>query len=132
MNYRVRINAGNIIVKATLNDSQTAEAIWQALPLRGLANLWGEEIYFSVPVHIGLENPQETVSRGDLAYWPDGPAICLFFGPTPLSLGDEIRPASPVNVFGRIECDVAILKKVPHLTPLFLSRENAPQSQHSY
>ncbi|MEA3485440.1 MAG: cyclophilin-like family protein, partial [Candidatus Aerophobetes bacterium] len=78
----------------------------------GGANTWGEEIYFSIPVKMELENAKAVVSEGDLGYWPPGTAFCIFFGLTPASQGDEIRPASPVNVFGRIIGDPKIFKKV--------------------
>lgn len=81
---------------------KTAEAIWKALPIRGRANRWGDEIYFSIPVRVSEERGEEVVEKGDLGYWPPGHAFCIFFGPTPASEGDEVRAASPVNVFGRV------------------------------
>ena len=98
----IKIKAGPVEAVAELNDSKTATAVWDALPITGRANTWGDEIYFSVPVQAGPENGQSVVEMGDLGYWPRGSAFCIFFGPTPASRGDEIRPASPVNVFGRI------------------------------
>jgi hypothetical protein len=95
---RIRIKASLTETAAELNDSATARAIWYALPIKGQANLWGDEIYLSIPVSTGLENGQEVVKAGDLGYWPPGSAFCIFFGPTPASRGDEIRPASAVNV----------------------------------
>ena len=103
MARRITINAGAVNATALLNDSATAEAIWNALPIESLGNTWGEEIYFTIPVEMGEDNGQPTVDLGDLGYWPPGPAFCIFFGPTPMSRGDEIRPASPVNVFGKLE-----------------------------
>jgi hypothetical protein len=91
---------------------KTVEAIWNALPFEASANTWGDEIYFSIPVEIGEENAQETVDMGDLGYWPPGTAMCIFFGPTPMSKGNEIRPASLVNVFGKIPVDPKVFKKV--------------------
>lgn len=99
-------------VEATLNDSETAKAIHGALPLESKANTWGDEIYFSVPVVLDSERPREVVELGDLGYWPPGHAFCIFFGRTPASRGDEIRPASPVNVFGRVLGDPKVFKKV--------------------
>ena len=113
MANRIRITAGAVTATAQLNDSQTAQAIWQALPLDSTGNTWGEEIYFNIPVDMGEENGQATVDLGDLAYWPPGPAFCIFFGPTPMSRGDEIRPASPVNVFGHLEGDPKVFLPVP-------------------
>ena len=82
------------------------------MPIEGVANTWGDEIYFSTPVALELEAGQEVVEMGDLGYWPPGKAFCVFFGPTPASRGDEIRPASPVTVFGRVVGDDAALKAV--------------------
>jgi hypothetical protein len=82
------------------------------LPVKGRVNLWGDEIYFSIPLRLKLEAGQELVSIGDLGYWPDGNAFCIFFGPTLVSQGDEIRPASPVTVFGKVIGDATVFKKV--------------------
>ncbi len=91
---------------------KTAEAIWKALPIESRANTWGDEIYFPIPVELESENPQEIVELGDIGYWPPGHSFCIFFGPTPASRGKEIRPASPVNVFGKIIGDPKIFKRV--------------------
>ena len=112
MGNKIKIKAGNIEVTAELNETSTAGAIWDALPIKGSANTWGDEIYFSIPVSLEEEDAQELVGMGDLGYWPPGTAFCLFFGPTPMSRGQEIRPASPVNVFGRIIGDPKVLKQV--------------------
>jgi hypothetical protein len=81
--------------------------------LKSQAETWGDEIYFDVPVHVSLDNTaREVVNKGDLGYWPDGPAFCIFFGPTPVSRGEEIRPASAVNVFGTVSGDVSVLKTI--------------------
>jgi len=112
MSRKVTIRVENIKASAELNDSETAQEIWKALPIEGNVNMWGDEIYFSIPVKIELENAKAVVSEGDLGYWPPGTAFCIFFGPTPMSRGDEIRPASPVNVFGRMEGDAKVFKKV--------------------
>ncbi|MBC8263687.1 MAG: hypothetical protein H8E47_06150 [Anaerolineales bacterium] len=109
---RIKITAGDVVAFAELDETATAEAIWDALPIEARANTWGDEIYFSIPVHLEEENAQEVVEKGDLGYWPVGNAFCIFFGRTPASRGDEIRPASPVNVFGRLEGDPTIFKGV--------------------
>ena len=109
---RVEITAGNVSVVAVLNESNTANLVWSALPVEGSGNTWGDEIYFRTPVRAGEEDAQEVVDMGDVGYWPPGQALCLFFGPTPASQGDEIRPASPVNVVGKIEGDPTVLKSV--------------------
>ena len=112
MPKKLAIRVENIKADAELNDSKTAQEIWEALPIESNVNIWGDEIYFSIPVKIGPENAKAVVSEGDLGYWPPGTAFCIFFGPTPVSQGDEIRPASPVNVFGRIIGDSKLFKKV--------------------
>ena len=81
----------------------TTKAIWDVLPFESKAQTWGDEIYFSIPVAVDEENAKEVVELGDLGYWPPGAAFCIFFGKTPASKGDEIRPASRVNVFGKLE-----------------------------
>ena len=101
-------------VKAILSgeNPETTKAFIEALPITGRANLWGDEIYFSIPVEAPPENGKSVVELGDIAYWPPGNAFCIFFGPTPMSRGDEIRPASAVNVFGKIDEDPKVFKKV--------------------
>ncbi len=92
---------------------KTVKAVLEALPIEARASRWGDEVYFSTPVKVGAENAQEVVEEGDVAYWPPGNAICIFFGPTPASRDPtEIRPASPVNVFGRVIGDPKLFKKV--------------------
>jgi hypothetical protein len=121
---KIRITAGAIETEAELNDTRTAQAIWEALPIKGRVNLWGNEIYFSIPLSLDLEAGQEVVNIGDLGYWPDGNAFCIFFGPTPVSQGDEIRPASPVTVFGKVIGDATVFKKVATGTKITIrSRE---------
>lgn len=107
------IRIGSIRLEAELNDTRVARALWEALPVTGRCNTWGEEIYFSIPVEEDNEDGQEVVNAGDLGYWPPGRAFCIFFGPTPASKGDEIRPASPVTVLGRVLADLAPLRSVP-------------------
>ena len=114
MNKRIKITVSNInvIAKLTEKNPKTVEAIWGSLPIVGTVNRWGEEIYFRIPVEIAEENPREIVDIGDIGYWPPGKAFCIFFGKTPISIGDEIRPSSPVNVFGRVEGDPKTFKDV--------------------
>lgn len=113
MERRIKIKAGNIEAEALLNDSATAQKIWKALPMEAKANTWGDEIYFSIPVKASLEkDARELVNLGDLGYWPEGQGFCIFFGPTPISRGNEIRPASAVNIIGKIIGDPKVFKKV--------------------
>ena len=108
----ISISVGGMQVLARLDDNDTADKVWEALPISASASTWGDEIYFRTPVQADEEDTVETVDMGAVAYWPPGQAICLFFGPTPMSVGNEIRPASPVNVFGSIEGDPTVLKPV--------------------
>jgi hypothetical protein len=112
MSNRIYIKSGILQLEATLNDTGLAASLWSALPISAAANTWGDEIYFGIPVDAELENAQEVVGLSDLAYWPPGRAFCVFFGPTPASRGDEIRPASAVTVIGKVEGDATILKRV--------------------
>ena len=112
MSNRIYIKSGPLELEATLNDTDLAASLWNALPISAVANTWGDEIYFGIPVVAELENAQEVVNLGDLAYWPPGRTFCVFFGPTPASRGDEIRPASAVTVIGKVEGDATILKRV--------------------
>ena len=109
---RIKITAGGVTVTALLNESSTADLLWGALPIEAQASTWGHEIYFRTELKASEDDAREVVEFGDVGYWPPGQALCLFFGPTPMSRGDEIRPASPVNVLGKIEGDAAVLKSV--------------------
>lgn len=109
---KIRIKVDKIEELAELNDTKTAKLIWQALPIKEVVNIWGEEIYFPVPVATELENPQNIVEAGNIGYWPQGHAFCIFFGPTPISTHNEIRPASPVCVVGKLLSDPERFKKV--------------------
>lgn len=109
---RIKISAGLVEAEAELDSSRTAKAIWSALPFSSTAQRWGDEVYFSIPVTLESENQREVVRAGDLGYWPPGSAFCIFFGLTPASRGNEIRPASPVNVFGKLTDSPEIFRKV--------------------
>jgi len=120
----IRITAGDISLAAELNDSETARAIYEALPIEAPGNRWGEEIYFSIPVSQDLsDDARAEMEVGELAYWPPGSAFCIFFGPTPASHGNEPRAASPVNPVGQIAGDVAHLSEVPDGTVVTIDRE---------
>ena len=107
------ITAGHVEVRAELNDTRTAKAIVDALPIEGYAHRWGGEIYSTVPVQMDLdEGAREVIQPGELGYWPDGDAFCIFFGPTPASTGSEIRAASDVNIIGRVLGDLKPLEQV--------------------
>ena len=118
----IKITAGPVTIDAALNDTDTAAMIWDALPIEASASTWGDEIYFGIPVAAGEEMGQEVVELGDLGYWPPGSAFCMFFGPTPMSRGDEIRPARPVTVIGRMHGDSTVLKRVSSGAPVLIER----------
>lgn len=122
MAREISIKAGGIEAVAELNDSKTADAIWDALPIEARGNTWGDEIYFGIPVKAGPENSKEVVDLGDIAYWPPGSAFCIFFGPTPASRGSEIRPASAVNLVGRMKGDPKVFKSVDSDEVVILKR----------
>ena len=112
MEKKIRIVISDLKVEAELSDSKTAQMIWEALPIEAKANLWGEEIYFSISVKTSQEKgAREVVSSGELGYWPPGTAFCIFFGPTPASRGDEIRAASAVNIIGKVLGDPKVFLK---------------------
>lgn len=111
---KVIITFSSCSMEAEILDTPTGRAIYKALPLKANASTWGDEIYFGVPVQSELEEgAQSEVSVGDLAYWPNMPAFCIFFGPTPVSSGDQPQAASAVNVFGKLlDTDLELLKGV--------------------
>ena len=108
----IRITAGSVSAQAELNDSRTAATIWDALPIEAKGETWGDEIYFDIGLTAAPESPKDVVAMGELGYWPPGRAFCIFFGPTPMSRGEEIRPASAVNLVGRIVGDPKVFKTV--------------------
>jgi len=113
MGRKIIIEAGKITSEAVLAETEAASAIWEALPIESTTNTWGEEVYFSTPVSLSLdETAKEIVDMGDLGYWPTGRALCIFFGLTPMSRGDEIRPASAVNIVGKIIGDPKLFNEV--------------------
>jgi uncharacterized protein len=113
MGKHIRIHAGNLSVIAELNDSSTAGAMQAVLPVEAAASTWGDEIYFPIPVEHQLEETAvEVVAVGDLGYWPTGRAFCIFFGPTPASRGEEIRPASAVNLVGKVCGDAGVFRAI--------------------
>lgn len=123
---RIRITAGAVSATAALNSSATADAVWNALPINGRVNRWGEEIYFGIPVKTKpASDAREVLEVGELGYWPPGSAFCIFFGTTPASRGEEIRAASPVNVFGRVEGDATIFSRVPDGQAIRIEKEEA-------
>ena len=122
MSVQITITAGDVQVQGELDDSDCSRAIAEALPIKAEASTWGEEIYFSIDVDCPAEEMNAAVELGDLGYWPPGSAFCMFFGMTPMSTADEIRPASPVIVVGRMEGDLEALKTVRAGAPVTIER----------
>ena len=110
---KILITISNLSVSAELNSSISADKIWEALPLSGSVNVWGDEIYFEIPVSLKeVSDAQQEVDIGTLAYWPPGSALCVFFGKTPASTSDKPKAYSPVNILGSVDGDSKIFKIV--------------------
>jgi hypothetical protein len=118
----IRFDFGALALEAELLGTPTASAVAAKLPYEASAMTWGEEVYFDVPLKAGYEADARTVvTPGEIAYWPDGPAIAIGFGRTPVSRGDECRLASPCNVFARATSDVKALRVVRRGTKVKVS-----------
>jgi len=118
----ILITTGKVSLPAKLSNTPTALAIWEALPIEGSTNNWGDEIYFDIPVTAAQEpDARAEVKVGELGYWPVGSAFCIFFGPTPASTGDQPIAASPVNVFGHVSGDATEFRKVSRGTKVTIS-----------
>jgi hypothetical protein len=112
---KITISAGDASVSAELNDSSTAQQVAAALPIEGKANVWGDEIYFEIPVIAEQEaDARAEVEVGELGYWPVGHAFCIFYGPTPVSTDEQPRAYSPVNILGRVMGDATQFKGTPN------------------
>jgi hypothetical protein len=110
---KIIITSDKLNITAELNDSSTAEIIYNALPFSGSVNRWGDEIYFTIPVHVEQEpEAKQEVEIGDLGFWPIGDAFCIFFGRTPVSKNDKPRAYSPVNIFGHVTGDISVFKNI--------------------
>jgi hypothetical protein len=120
---KISISVGPVALEAELLDTPTANRILDILPIEGSANVWGDEIYFDIPLSLELEaDARADVAVGDLAYWPAGPAFCIFFGPTPVSTDEQPRAYSPVNVFGRLLGDAGRFRKTPNGAPVNVAK----------
>lgn len=110
---KVKIKTNDIVFDAIIYDTLSGNMIYENLPIKGKALMWGDEIYFHINLHIDIEkDAKQEVEIGDLGYWPEGPAFCIFFGKTPISTSDKPKAYSPVNVFGKITDNIENLKKV--------------------
>lgn len=105
-------SVGEVEAEILDKNPKTAEAIIKALPFEGIANVWGEEIYFEIPVNSEEESSQQVMEEGDCAFWPMGNAMCIFFGPTPVSETEKPKAYSPVNLFARIIGNPKVFRKV--------------------
>ena len=114
------IKVNHLELKIKIDSSQLADLVWERLPIEALINLWGDEIYFQTDLDNQANLLQQSVEIGDVAFWPPGQAICLFFGETPMSTPDEIRPASPVSVFEKLVDDPKLLKTVKSGQSIYL------------
>ena len=119
---KIKIITSKVQMEAELNQTETAKAIWEKLPIEGRVNTWGEEIYFEIPVNKEKEEAVEVVKEGDIAYWPEGRCFCIFFGKTPISTETQIRPASPVNLVGRLSGNPKEWKKVKDGQKIIIER----------
>ena len=119
----ITITVGDTVLEATLNDSPTADEIWAALPFEAEVDVWGDEIYFEIPVELEqAADARADVEIGTLAYWPMGHAFCIFYGRTPASGGNQPRAYSPVNVFGKVAGDATRLRGVTSGTEVRVDR----------
>ena len=113
MGKKILISVMDFTIEGVLYNSFSSNKIWGSLPFGGSVHLWGNEIYFPIDLVLKEDSTaQDVVTLGTIGYWPPGKAVCLFFGTTPMSQGNECRAASPVNIIGELQEDLSILTKV--------------------
>jgi hypothetical protein len=123
MTRKILITAGKVSAVASLYDTATADEIWKALPIEGTANRWGDEIYFDIPLKVQeADDARQDMAIGELGFWPVGSAFCIFFGPTPVSDGDQPRAYSNVNPFGKVDGDAAVFQSVSDGSRVFVEQ----------
>ena len=123
MSKKINISAGEFLTTATLNNSSYSEKFYDSLPLEGSCQIWGDELFFSTSINMEEDDQSlEVVNIGDIAFWPPGSAFCIFWGPTPMSQGKEIRPASKVNLLGSIDSQLSKIKNISAGTKILLSK----------
>lgn len=126
----VRFETPSGSFEGLFNDTEIARAIRKVLPISATVNRWGDEIYFDVPVKMANARPTLNVEVGDIAYWPDGPCLCIFFGQTPASTSRKPRPASPVTIVGHTQVPVSLLQTIAEGMRIVVSdaspREDSP------
>jgi len=119
---KIKLQVNDHCFDAVLYDTPAGQEIWNTLPIHSRGNVWGEEIYFSIGAKVKMENGREVVEEGDLGFWPPGSAFCIFYGLTPMSTPDEIRPASAVEVVGKITDDFRVLKLLKSSPNVIITR----------
>lgn len=123
MGKEIVIKAGEVVLKGEMKDTTLSEKIYQSLPFTSIAKRWGKEIYFEIPVESKIEKVVEEVEKGDIAYWPEGRCMCIFFGPTPVSKGGKIIPASAVEIIGKITSDCTACENVRDGEKIIVERD---------
>ncbi len=124
---KVVFKTSKVTLEGILNNSETALKIYEKLPIEAKVNTWGEEIYFKIPLSLKPENATLDVEAGDIAYWPEGNCLCIFFGRTPVSVDNKPVPASEVNIIGKVSGNLNTLKNIrpaDKITVIKKSEEN--------
>ena len=130
MGQKIMFQTEHSSFEGLFNDTEIARAIRKALPISSTVSRWGDEMYFDVPVKMANLRPTLNVEVGDIAYWPEGPCLCMFFGKTPASTSRKPRPASPVTIVGHTQAPIALLRKISEGTTIVVrhadSSEDSP------
>lgn len=126
---KIIVKAAKIELLAYLFDTETAEKIWEILPIKAEAYRWGEEVYFDIPLNLPLEpDAKAEVEIGEIGYWDQGPGMAIFFGKTPASRGNKPVAASAVNIFGKIIGDARVLKAVKEGSEIIINKVKSNNS----